>query len=113
MSYFKRFLPKIKLVLLSKVSINDVQNSNLYNPFYPILSIGRRDSMGIFKGIGKIGIIVSFIAALAYELTGASFLKAISIVTGALSLVILSSYLTQIKGISKARDVLVFLRLLR
>jgi len=69
--------------------------------------------MGIFKDVGKIGLLVSFIAAVAYELTGASSLKAFSIVTGVLSLVILSSYLAQIKGISKARDTLVFLRLLK
>ncbi len=69
--------------------------------------------MVIFKDIGKIGLLVSFIAAVAHELTGASSLKAVSIITGILSLVILSSYLTQIKGMSKARDVLVFLRLLK
>ena len=69
--------------------------------------------MGIFKDIGKIGILVSFIAGATYELTGANSLKAVSLVTGLLSLVILSSYLTQIKGISKGRDVLVFLRLLK
>lgn len=69
--------------------------------------------MGIFKDIGKIGLIVSFIAAVAYELTGTNSLKAFSIVTGILSLVILSSYLAQVKGISKARDILVFLRLLK
>jgi hypothetical protein len=69
--------------------------------------------MGIFKDIGKIGILVSFLAALAYELTGTSSLKVISIITGALSLAILSSYLAQIKGMSKARDILVFLRLLK
>ena len=69
--------------------------------------------MGIFKDVGKMGLIVSFIAAVAYELTGSSSLKAFSIVTGVLSLVILSSYLTQIKGMSKARDILVFLRLLK
>ena len=69
--------------------------------------------MGIFKDVGKMGLIVSFIAAVAYELTGASSLKAFSIVTGILSLVILSSYLTQVKGMSKARDILVFLRLLK
>ena len=69
--------------------------------------------MGIFKDIGKIGLLVSFIAAVAYELTGASSLKAVSIITGVLSLVILSSYLAQIKGVSKARDILVFLRLLK
>lgn len=73
----------------------------------------RRDSMGIFKDIGKVGLIVSFISAIAYELTGASSLKAFSIVVGVLSLVILSSYLTQVKGMSKARDILVFLRLLK
>ncbi len=69
--------------------------------------------MGMFKDIAKLGILVSFIAAVAYELTGASSLKIVSIVTGILSLVILSSYLAQIKGISKARDILVFLRLLK
>jgi len=69
--------------------------------------------MGIFKDIGKVGLIVSFIAAVAYELTGASSLKAFSILIGILSLVILSSYLTQIKGMSKGRDILVFLRLLK
>jgi len=69
--------------------------------------------MGIFKDIGKIGLLVSFLSAVAYELTGASSLKAVSIVTGVLSLAILSSYLAQIKGISKARDILVFLRLLK
>ena len=69
--------------------------------------------MGIFKDIGKIGLIVSFIAAVAYELTGTNSLKAFSIVTGILSLVILSSYLAQVKGISKARDILVFLRFLK
>ena len=69
--------------------------------------------MGIFKDIGKAGILFSFLAAVAYELTGASSLKVLSIVFGVLSLVILSSYLTQIKGISKARDILVFLRLLK
>ena len=69
--------------------------------------------MGIFKDIGKFGILISFLAAVAYELTGASSLKVLSIVFGVLSLVILSSYLTQIKGMHKARDVLVFLRLLK
>ena len=69
--------------------------------------------MGLFKDIGKIGLLVSFIAAVAYELTGANFLKAFSLVTGILSLVILSSYLTQLKQVSKARDVLVLLRLLK
>ncbi len=69
--------------------------------------------MGLFKDIGKAGLIVSFIAAISYELTGASSLKVVSIVTGVLSLVILSSYLAQVKGVSKARDILVFLRLLK
>ncbi|MEM5805937.1 MAG: hypothetical protein QXM85_01945 [Candidatus Aenigmatarchaeota archaeon] len=59
------------------------------------------------------GILISFLAALAYEFTGANSLKVISIVTGLLSLIILSSYLSQTKGISKARDILVFLRLLK
>ena len=69
--------------------------------------------MGIFKDIGKIGLIVSFITAVAYELTGSNSFKAISIVTGILSLVILSSYLAQVKGISKARDVLQYFKLLK
>ena len=69
--------------------------------------------MGLFKDIGKIGLLVSFIAAVAYELTGASSLKVFSIVTGVLSLVILSSYLAQVKGISKARDVLQYFKLLK
>lgn len=69
--------------------------------------------MGIFKDIGKMGLLVSFIAALAYELTGVNSLKALSLATGILSLVILSSYLAQIKGLSRARDILVFLRLLK
>ncbi|MBI1978551.1 MAG: hypothetical protein HYS62_00645 [Candidatus Aenigmarchaeota archaeon] len=69
--------------------------------------------MGIFKDIGKMGILISFFAAVAYELTGASSLKAISIVTGILALTILTSYLAQARGIGKARDILVFLRLLK
>lgn len=69
--------------------------------------------MGIFKDVAKLGLLVSFIAAVAYEFTGANSLKAFSLVTGILSLSILTSYLIQLKGISKARDVLVFLRLLK
>lgn len=69
--------------------------------------------MGIFKDIGKMGLILSFLSAGAYELTGANSLKAISIVIGFLSLVIITSYLTQIKGMSKARDVFTYLRLLK
>ena len=82
-------------------------------PYYSNSILRKVTSMGIFKDIGKIGLLASFTAAVAYELTGASSLKVISIVFGILSLVILSSYLTQIKGMSKARDVLVFLRLLK
>ena len=69
--------------------------------------------MGMFKDIAKLGILVSFIAAVAYELTGASSLKVVSLVTGALSLSILTSYLIQLRGMGKARDILVFLRLLK
>jgi hypothetical protein len=79
----------------------------------PILCIGKGDSMGIFKDIGKMGILISFFAAVAYELTGATSLKAVSIITGILALTILSSYLTQINGMSRARDMLTFLRLLK
>ena len=69
--------------------------------------------MGIFKDIGKIGLIVSFLAALAYELTGTNSLKAISIVLGILSLSILASYLAQAKGMSKVRDILQYFKLLK
>ena len=69
--------------------------------------------MWIFKDIGKIGLLISFIAAVAYELTGTNSLKVISIVTGILSLSILTPYLIQLKNMNKARDVLVFLRLLK
>ena len=69
--------------------------------------------MGIFKNIGKLGILVSFVAAVAYELTGSDFMKAFSLVTGILSLVILSSYLSQLRHLGKARDVLHYFRLLK
>lgn len=67
--------------------------------------------MGILKDIAKMGILVSFIAAVAHEFTGYAPLKIYSIVTGALSLSILSSYLLKLKG-SKSRDLLDF-RLLK
>lgn len=69
--------------------------------------------MGIFKNIGKLGIVVSFLAAVGYEVTGYTSLKVFSLITGMLSLSILTSYLLQLKGLNTTRDVLVFLRLLK
>lgn len=69
--------------------------------------------MGLFTDLGKIGIVISFFAALVYELTGATFWKAISIIIAAISVVLLSSYLAQVRYLSKARDVLIYLKLLK
>jgi hypothetical protein len=66
----------------------------------------------LFKDIGKLGLVFSFFAAVAYEITGAISFKAVSIIIGALSLVILSSYLAQTQ-LHKAKDILMYLRLLK
>ena len=69
--------------------------------------------MGLFTDLGKIGIVISFFAALFYEITGAAIWKAISIITAAISIVVLSSYLSEVRYLSKARDVLQYLKLLK
>lgn len=67
----------------------------------------------MYKNIGKMGLLISFVSAVAYELTGNSSIRAFSLATALLSLIILSSYLIQIKNIGKTKDVVGFLRLLK
>lgn len=69
--------------------------------------------MGLFKNIGKTGILISFIAAVAYDITGVGFLKTVSLVTGILSVTILASYLTQFGHWSREKDVLHYFRFLK
>ncbi len=69
--------------------------------------------MGLFKNLSKLGLVVSFVTAIAYEFTGSNMLKAISLIAGTLSLAMLVPYIHSIRHIAGTREVLRYFRLLK
>ena len=69
--------------------------------------------MWVSKNLSKLGLLVSFISAIAYEMTGANFLKAISLSAGVFALSVIISHNSNTRYISRVREHLHYLRLLK
>ncbi len=69
--------------------------------------------MGVKRNLSKLGLSMSFLAAVAYELTGANFLRTISLVVGIVSLSILISHVSDLKHIGRIRELTQHIRLIR
>ena len=69
--------------------------------------------MWVTKNLSKVGLLFSFLAATAYELTGIRSLKAISLVVGIVSLYMIISHISSAKYINKAKDILHYTRLMK
>lgn len=69
--------------------------------------------MWVRRNLSKLGLSMSFLAAVAYELTGANFLRAISVTVGIVSLSILISHVSDLKQIGRIREMTQQIRFMR
>ena len=68
--------------------------------------------MKIFANLSKIGLIMSFVVWISYEITGYISLKFVSLVIGAVSLTVLAYFATT-KGKVLGNDILHYLKMLK
>lgn len=69
--------------------------------------------MWVKRNLTKIGLGMSFLTAIAYELTGSNSIRVISAAVGLISLSILISHISDLKQISRIRELVHHIRFLR